>query len=81
MVVLVLQDAELKVRGVGDVDLIIKEEESFGVDGPTWRQGVKLGGCDWIGAERQVDVRAELLNVHDDHSAQGGNREECCAEG
>ena len=39
---------ELEIRGVRDVDLIVKEEESFGVDGPMWGQGVKLGGCNWI---------------------------------
>ena len=28
---------------VGNVDLFVEQEESFGVDGPTWRWGVELG--------------------------------------
>ena len=27
---------------VRDVDLFVEEEESFGIDGPTWRWGVEL---------------------------------------
>ena len=41
----------MEVRGVGDIDLIIKEEETLEVDGPMWGQGVELGGCDWIRVE------------------------------
>ena len=59
----------MEVGGVGDVDLIVEEEETLGVNGPMWGWGVKLGGCNQIGA----DVRAELLNVHDDRGAQGRN--------
>ena len=73
MVVLVLQNVELEIRGVEDVDLIVEEEESFRVDGPTWGWGVELGRCD--------QVRVEFLNVHNDHGMQGGDREECCMEG
>ena len=48
----------MEVGGVGDIDLIVEEEEPFGVNRPMWRQGVELGGCDQVGVE--------LLNVHDD---------------
>ena len=41
----------MEVRGVRDVDLIVEEEESLGVDGPMWGWGVELGGCDWIRVE------------------------------
>ena len=67
----------MEVRGVRDIDLIVEEEESFGVDGPTWGRGVELGRCDWI----RADVGMELLNVHDDHGAWGRDGEECCMEG
>ena len=52
---------ESEVRDVGDIDLIIEEEETLGVDGPMWGQGVELGGCN--------QIRVELLNVHDDRGA------------
>ena len=52
---------ELEVGGIGDIDLIIKEEEILTVGRPTWEQGVELGGCDWI----RGDVGTELLDVHD----------------
>ena len=51
MVVLVLWDSESEVRGIGDVDLIVKEEETLRVNGPMWGWGVELGRCDWIRAE------------------------------
>ena len=30
---------------VGDMDLFVEEEESFGVDGPMWGWGVELDRC------------------------------------
>ena len=51
MVMLVLLDSKSEVRGIGDVDLIIEEEETLGVDGPTWGWGVELGRCDQIRVE------------------------------
>ena len=39
------------VRVVRDVDIFVEEEESFRIDRPTWRQGVKLDGCNRVGLE------------------------------
>ena len=64
---------ELEIRGVGDIDLIVEEEKSFGVNGPTWGWGVELGGCNQIGAE--------LLDVHDDCGVWGRDGEKFCTEG
>ena len=36
---------------VGDVDLFIEKEDSFGIDRPMWRQGVELDGCNGVGSE------------------------------
>ena len=36
---------------VGDVDLFVQEEESFRIDGPMWRQGVELDGCNGVRSE------------------------------
>ena len=36
---------------VGDVDLFVKEEESFRGDGPTWGWRVKLDGCNGVRLE------------------------------
>ena len=62
---------------VGDVDLFIEEEESFRIDGPMWRRGVELDRCNGV----RLDVGVEFLSVHDDCSAEDGDREECCSEG
>ena len=39
---------ECIVRVVRDIDLFIKEEKSFGLNGPTWGWEVELGGWNWI---------------------------------
>ena len=36
---------------VRDIDLFVKEEESFRINGPTWRWGVELDGCNRVGLE------------------------------
>ena len=41
----------MEVRVVGDVDLLIKKEKSFGIDGPMWRWGVELDRCNGVGSE------------------------------
>ena len=44
---------EIRNRGSSpdNIDLFVKEEESFGIDGPMWRWGVELHGCDGVGLE------------------------------
>ena len=54
---------------VGNIDLFVEEEESFGADGPMWGRRVELDGCDGVGSEQGLDIRVEFLGVHDDCSA------------
>ena len=51
MVMLILYNAESEIGVVRDIDLFIKEEESFRINGPMWGQGINLGRCDWIRGE------------------------------
>ena len=41
----------MEVRVVGDINLFVEEGESFRIDGPTWRWGVKLDRCDGVRSE------------------------------
>ena len=66
---------------VRDVDLFVKEEESFRVNGPMWRWGVELDGCDGVRLEQGLDIRVEFLGVHNDYSTEDGDGEECWPEG
>ena len=66
---------------IRNIDLFVKEEKSFRVNGPTWGWRVELHRCNGVRAEWGLDVRVELLNVHNDFSMKDGDREECCLEG
>ena len=51
MVMFILEDVQSEVRVVRDIDLFIEKEKSFGIDGPTWRRGFELDGCNGVRLE------------------------------
>jgi hypothetical protein len=82
MIVLVLEDSESEVIGVGNVNAVIQSEETFGVGRPTRiRGGVKVFRGNRVGVKCRTDIGVELLDVHDDDSSEDGSSKTGGSEG
>ena len=80
VVVLMTEDSETEVRGVGNVDMSIVEEITCIVNRPAGIRILQEGKVSGVSWKSREDVRVELFCIHDDGGFQSGGEEFCCAE-
>ena len=81
MVMLMVEDLETEVRGVGNVDTSIVEKITCIVNQPVGIQILQEGKISRVSWKSGEDVRVELFCIHDDSGFQSRGEEFCCAEG
>ena len=80
VVMLMAEDLEMEVGGVGNVDMSIVEEITCIVNRPAGIQILQEGKVSGVGQKSGEDVGVELFCVHDDSGFQSGGEKFCCAE-
>ena len=80
VVMLMVEDSEMEVRGVGNVDMSIVEEITCIVNRPAGIRILQEGKVSRVGRKSGEDVRVELFCIHDDGGFQSGGEEFCHTE-
>ena len=80
VVVLMVEDSEMEVRGVRNVDTSIVEEITCIVNRPVGIRIIQEGKASGVGRKSREDVGVELFCIHDDGGFQSGGEEFCRAE-
>ena len=80
VVVLMMEDSETEVGGVGNVDTSIVEEITCIVNRLAGIRILQEGKVSGVGRKSREDVGVELFRIHDDGGFQSGGEEFCRAE-
>ena len=80
VVMLMAEDLETEVRGVGNVDTSIVEEITCIINRPAGIRILQEGKVSRVGRKSREDVGVELFCIHDDSGFQSGGEEFCRAE-
>ena len=80
VVMLMAEDLETEVRGVGNVDMSIVEEITCIINRPAGIRILQEGKVSGVGQESREDVGVELFCIHDYGGFQSGGEEFCRAE-
>ena len=80
VVMLMVEDSEMEVGGVGNVDTSIVEEITCIINRPAGIQILQEGKVSGVGRKSGEDVGVELFRIHDDGGFQSGGEEFCRAE-
>ena len=80
VVMLMVEDSEMEIRGVGNIDTSIVEEITCIINRPTGIQILQEGKVSEVGQKGGEDVRVELFCIHDDGGFQSRGEEFCHAE-
>ena len=80
VVMLMAEDSETEVGGVGNVDTSIVEEITCIVNRPAGIRILQEGNVSGVGRKSREDVGVELFCIHDDGGFQSGGEEFCRAE-
>jgi len=79
---LILENSESEIAGVGDIDVTIQVEETIGVKGPArLSRSWELNRSNGIRGEGGVNILAELLMIKDHGSSEAWSKEFGCSEG
>ena len=65
MIVLIAENVEMEVGGVGDIYEVVMTEETIWGNGPVWFRMSCMGRIDGVGQKSGEDVETELILVHD----------------
>ena len=77
---LMVEDLETEVGGVGNVDTSIVEEITCIINQPAGIWILQEGKVSGVRRKSGEDVRVELFCIHDDSGFQSGGEEFCCME-
>ena len=80
VVMLMAEDSETEVGGVGNVDTSIVEEITCIVNRPAGIWILQEGKVSRVGRKSGEDVGVELFRIHDDGGFQSGGEEFCRVE-
>ena len=80
VVVLMVEDLEMEVRGVRNVDMSIVEKITCIVNRAAGIQILQEGKVSGVSQKSREDVGVELFCIHDDGGFQSGGEEFCHAE-
>ena len=75
MIMLVAENAEPEVVGVGNIDEVIVTEVTIGINGPSGLRFLEVGNVKGIIGECGQDVGAKLFLVHDDGRTENRSKE------
>ena len=80
VIMIVLQNSELKVAHIRHVDAVVTMEQPFWVHRSAKDRVVKMGRDGWVGMESRIDIRVEGLDDHNDWGQEYRGIEGCGAE-
>ena len=80
VVVLMAEDSEMEVRGVGNIDTSIMEKITCIINQPAGIRILQEGKVSGVGQKSGEDVGVELFCIHDDSGFQSGGEKFCRME-